>query len=243
MAGSDNDAFGYLVAGTIAGPFLFGYGFHTRKRYKLIENIPTSKTRSLAIGLVEVAGTAEYPAEPPLTSPFACVPCLYYRYVVQEERGSGKHRRWTTIAQGASTRPFFIRDETGVVPVEPEGAELHLQVDNQYHASFLGADTETIRAGLTRAGSAVTPGLGATLRCDETFIREGDPVFVLGTATIRGAGVVIAKGERGACFCVSDGSEKDLLGALKTKALLCLYGGPLLTVFCLYLLLTYYRSS
>ncbi len=229
--------------GAIAGPCVFGYGFKLRKRYRLIENIPTSKTRSVAMGLVEVCGTAESADGAYLTSPFACAPCVYYQYKIEEERGSGKHRHWATVASGQSVQPFLVKDDTGSVPVDPLGAELNLNADRSYQTGlFSSGDNEAFRMGLRRLALS-TSVFGSTLRCKETFISAGDPIYVLGTAVGSAGAVVIAQGGRGDSFYLSDGSEKDLLGSLKTQALLCLYGGPALTVFCLYLLLQFYWTS
>lgn len=219
----------------IAGPFIFASGFHLRKKYKLIEDIPTSKTRSVAMGLVEVIGTAESVDGTCLTSPFSCNPCLYYSYLVEEERGSGKNRHWVTIAEGASTRRFLLKDDTGVISVDPVGVELNLGVDDSLRDVRVICDG-MVRLGLPDKRSA----FGMTLRCSEKFVSPGDPIFVLGTAVNLEGTTVIAKGGLDDYFCLSDGSEKDILGKLKLGALLCLYGGPLLTVSCLYALFKFY---
>ena len=115
----------YLVAGTVGGFGLFVYGWMVRQRKRLIENIPTSTIRSLALGLVEISGQAQ-PEESLLSSPFSELPCVFYSYAVEEHVGSGKHARWNTIAKGTSEQPFFVSDTTGQVLIVPLGAELIL---------------------------------------------------------------------------------------------------------------------
>jgi hypothetical protein len=83
----------YLAAGTVGGFGLFVYGWMVYQRKRLIESIPTSTIRSLALGLVEISGQAQ-PAESLLSAPFSGLPCVFYSYAVEERVGSGKNARW-----------------------------------------------------------------------------------------------------------------------------------------------------
>ncbi len=242
-----DDAIGYLLAGTAGGVFLFFKGFRLRSQRKMIESIPTSKVRSIALGLVEATGWA-VPFGTPLSSPFCGADCVYYRYKVEELRGSGKSRHWVTLLAGESPEPFFLEDETGKVQVVPAGATLHLETDRRYSTGGFGEGREELLAGLRRLGmNGAMVGL-RTLRCSETYIMPSEPVYVMGTAQTDPArtmterdvdAIMIGKGSRG-FFCISDRSEKDLLGSLGWRMTLMLYGGPALTVGCLYLLVRYY---
>ena len=51
-------------------------------RGRLIDNLPTSKTAGVFVGLVEIKGTAE--SEQPLGSYLAEIPCVYYSWSVEE---------------------------------------------------------------------------------------------------------------------------------------------------------------
>ncbi|MFH1770987.1 MAG: hypothetical protein ABH828_05545 [archaeon] len=94
------------------------------KQKQMIENIPTSKIRSIAMGLVEIKGIAEPFRKKLLKSPFSEKDCVYYRYTVEEYRSSGKNSRWVTIASGQSNDFFNLTDDTGTVLVDPKGAEV-----------------------------------------------------------------------------------------------------------------------
>jgi hypothetical protein len=50
--------------------------FRVLQRKRLIDDMPTSKTRGVFIGLVELKGTAE--SDAPLTSYLACISCVQY---------------------------------------------------------------------------------------------------------------------------------------------------------------------
>ena len=127
----------YLAAGTVGGFGLFIYGWVLHQRKRLIESIPTSTIRSLALGLVEISGSAQ-PEEGLLSSPFSGLPCVFYSYAVEERVGSGKQARWETIAKGTSEQPFFVSDATGRVLVVPLGAELILPDERTSRSSWLG---------------------------------------------------------------------------------------------------------
>ncbi|MDX1683275.1 MAG: GIDE domain-containing protein, partial [Phycisphaeraceae bacterium] len=127
------EAFPYIVmavafGGTVACLF-FGFRFLRRKR--LIENVPTSKTKGVFIGLNEVKGKAETDA--PLTSHLAEVACLWYRYVVEEEwkrtetDSDGKTKTksgWKTVAEEDQRVPFTLTDDTGSIEVFPQNAQM-----------------------------------------------------------------------------------------------------------------------
>lgn len=241
----------YLVLGVVSGVGLFFYGFKLNREKRLIESIPTSAIRSLAVGLVEVAGTAQ-PDGQPLQAPFSETPCVFFSYKVQEQQGSGKNTRWETIAKGTSEEPFYIRDQTGAVLVVPFDAELIVADDRTYRNNWLGTLPPEAIAGLNRLGISTTTWLGSkTIRCTEAFIQPGDTVYVLGTAQDNPAGSagfenadrLYIGSNRDEPFIIADRSEKDLLANLRWKVLALLYGGPALIVACLFVILTRYMTT
>jgi hypothetical protein len=109
------------------------------RRKRLIDNLPTSKTHGVFIGLVELKGTAE--CEQPLESYLAAVHCVYYDFDIQERwsrlvtvtesDGRGGMRTvtrresgWTTVASRTELTPFYVQDDTGAILVRPEGARI-----------------------------------------------------------------------------------------------------------------------
>lgn len=243
-----DDGLLWLVFGLVGGIALFAYGFVLSRRQHLVESIPTSTVRSLAIGLVEVFGTAEA-QEPPLSTPFSQTPCVLYSYTVEEHRGAGKGSHWVTIAKGTSEQPFSVRDATGAVLVVPRYAELLVSTDRTYRNDWLGSLPLEASAGLKGLGIETDGWFGQkALRCVEAFIRPGEPVYVLGTAQENPAAVDrLENAERlyiGAypdeSFMISDRSERELLTHLRWKVLALLYGGPAVTVACLVVILTHY---
>jgi len=113
--------------------------FRAGRRWRLVSNLPTSKTSGVFIGLVELKGTAE--CSQPLTSHLAEQPCVCYQWSVEEHwsrtvtetytdrEGKTQTRTrhedgWTTVADGGEMTPFYLQDDCGVVLVRPEGAKL-----------------------------------------------------------------------------------------------------------------------
>jgi hypothetical protein len=127
----------WLLAGVAV--LCLWFGLRAARRRRLIQNLPTSKTGGVFIGLVELKGTAE--AESPLVSHLAGVTCVHYAWQVQERwsklvtetyRDSKGHthtrtRRktgWAEVGSGSQQASFYLKDDTGLVRVRPEGATL-----------------------------------------------------------------------------------------------------------------------
>jgi hypothetical protein len=119
---------------------LIGFSLRALKRQRLLEDLPTSKTTGVFIGLVELKGTAE--SENPHRSFLAEQRCVWYSWTVQEHwsrtvtethRGAdGKMQTrtrtesgWTTVASGGETYLFYLKDELDVVRINPDKAEIH----------------------------------------------------------------------------------------------------------------------
>lgn len=238
----------YLIGGAVGGLGLFWYGWTVQQRKCLIESIPTSPIRSLALGLVEISGQAESEGEL-LTSPFNELPCVFYSYAVEERVRSGKNTRWKTIASGISERPFFVLDATGRVLVVPAGATLILPDERISKANWLGELPPLALAGLRRLGIATHGWMGSkTLRCREALIRQGESIYVLGTALaphgmshhIANESRLFIGNSRDHAFIISDRSEKDLLSRLTWQMWAGFLGGLVCVAACAALFLNRY---
>jgi len=233
-----------LTVGVMGGVGFSIYGFIMNNRKRLIESIPTSPVRSLAVGLVEVSGHAQ-PENGLLRAPFSGMPCVLFSYQVEERRASRKETRWETIAKGTSQEPFFVRDETGRVLVVPFDAQLVLPDNRTTRNNWLGTLPEETILGLLKLGVSVEGWFGEkTLRCSESCILPDETVYVMGTAqenksaadsTENSARLYIGS-SRDNEFIISDRSEKELLSSLQWQVYAFLGGGPALAVLCLLLL-------
>ena len=96
--------FGFIL--TIVGIGLFVGALISFRKKRLIENVPTSKIRSIAMGLVEIYGEVIPEKDNILKSPFSQNDCIYYKYRIDELRSSGKSTHWVTIKKGRDYRNF-----------------------------------------------------------------------------------------------------------------------------------------
>lgn len=148
-------------AAALCGGFaLFIWGFGRLKMKRLIENIPRSTARSVAMGLCEVTGAAQ-PKEI-MNSPLTRTKCVYYRFTVEVEKPQRRSTRWVVVNHGESTNYFYVRDATGKVLVDPLDAEIVLPHDYRY---------------IEAAGA-----FSSKKRFTEWYIVPGDTIYVIGTA-------------------------------------------------------------
>jgi Zn-finger nucleic acid-binding protein len=241
----------YLTLGIVGGVGLLIWGWLVYQHMRLIESIPTSTIRSLALGLVEISGRAQ-PEENLLTSPFGGLPCVFYSYVVEERVGSDKNARWETIARGTSEQPFFVSDDTGRVLVVPLDATLILPDERASRHNWLGELPPTTVAGLNRLGILTEGWSGSrTLRCREMFILPEERIYVLGTALehhgarelVENSSRMYIGSSRDHEFIISNRNEKELLSRLRWQASACFIGGLLLAASSLIIFLKRYLTT
>jgi hypothetical protein len=144
----------YSVIGVVAGIYLFFKGFFMLWKKRLIENVPTSKVRSLAMGLVELQGTAI--PDVLLTGPYTKTPCVYYHIIIERLVRSKNSSHWVKEFEMKTDIPFFLQDDTGSVVIDPKDADTNLPL--RY----------TSREG--------------DRRYKEYNITKKEPIYVLGTA-------------------------------------------------------------
>ncbi|MFA5309904.1 MAG: LemA family protein [Dehalococcoidales bacterium] len=128
-----------ILCGLVALGCLVG-GFRTLRKKRLVDDLPTSKTRGVFIGISELKGTAE--SDAPLTSFLAGVRCVYYSWQVEEQwsrvvtttstdaKGNthvSTHTEtgWTKVAHGGESMSFYLQDDTGILRIVPEGARIN----------------------------------------------------------------------------------------------------------------------
>ncbi len=104
------------------------FGFRRYKQYHLVRSIPTSKIRSIAMGLVEAAGKVKK-FKNTFVSPLSNEPCVYWRVLVERCVHRRRSAHWETVVNKGSGTHFLLKDETGEVLVDPSGAEMNISPD------------------------------------------------------------------------------------------------------------------
>ncbi len=175
FSSSDNDvlnrfirnAFTSGIIPAIIACITFGYAFYFLRMKRQIENTPTSKIRSIAMGMVEVKGEAV--RKYALVSPMSHTPCVFYRLTRYQRREKDHQWRVTSISSSNNV-PFYIEDETGRVEINPAGCR--------------------VSAGTRQEGSSGQVGLMKVVNdADEKWVEEvivdGTLLYVLGFAAVK----------------------------------------------------------
>lgn len=167
------------VFALLLSTLLVWLGFRRVRLKRTIENLPTSLTAGVAYGLAEVKGRARLdPSDKPLIGPLSDRQCLWFHYVVQERRGSGKNARWVTIENRRVDRRFWLDDREGSLPIDPEGSEAIIVCHSSKREGRMRYSEHRIEpdAELYALGSAsIDPRTGSSLRLG----RAKDQPFLL----------------------------------------------------------------
>jgi hypothetical protein len=155
-----------IVPALVAVPLLWG-GFHFIHLKRHIENTPTSKVRSVAMGLVEIHGRTKRLYA--LVAPMTQSACAWYRL---RKYRKDKNNNWKQVKEiNSSHVPFQVDDGTGLVIVDPTGAAVKA---GTRQAGYPGQSPLTF----TAFGS----GSGDGEKWIEDVIYEGTSIYVLGYA-------------------------------------------------------------
>ena len=139
----------------------------TWRKLATARNLPTSRARSAATGLVELQGTARPAAWRPHPAVKITGPAVDWEAIVPPD--AFIHRESRPILEGGSTRatyelarPFVLEDPTGQILIDPRGGKF--------------GDFTTLYVFGEPA---------ARLALSSSSLRDGDPVYVLGEVETR----------------------------------------------------------
>ena len=197
------------------------WGLRELHRKRLVDDTPTLKAIGVFIGIAELKGTAE--SENPLTSYLTETRCVHYAYLIEEHwnrqvtetyrDGDGKTKTrtrtesgWRRVADGRESPPFYLKDETGVIKVDPKGA----RVDGEF----------VLRETITRRDSRYygkgprhsVPNSRHRRRLTETLIPIHAPIYIIGQARERDDIVapIVAYDEEEPLYVISTGGERTV---------------------------------
>jgi hypothetical protein len=119
-----------LPAGFLLGLYLVYDGYDKWQTKRLVEDTPTEKVRSAAVGRTELEGTAK-PVDGTIEAPLTDDDCLYVSWRVEEHRGSGDDSDWVTLASDDLSVPFLLDDGTGQMLVEAHGGDPEFEISDE----------------------------------------------------------------------------------------------------------------
>lgn len=219
----------FPVLGAVLALLALALAFAAGRKRRLIENLPTSKTTGVFIGLVELKGTAE--SSGPLASYLANASCVHYQWTIEEhwsrtvtetytdDKGNRQTRTrtesgWTQVDDGGEMIPFYLQDDCGVVLVRPDGAKIEpVRVFDE---------TCTPASPLYYGKGPATAVADSTHR--RRFVEQAIPLksvlFIVGQAREREDIVApeIAADKNAPLFLISTRTEEQVSGGMKWRA-------------------------
>jgi len=259
---SSEDTLG-LLAGFVIGLAIVYGGFRKWQQMRLMQDTPTEKVRSAAVGRTELTGTAKpIEAEGTIARPFTDGECLVATYEIEEWENDADDDggSWNTLDSGTLFVPFHLDDGTGRMCVEPEPdatyeiseenrtrirvgtgrsppGEVRSFFDRQYDESDEGLLGGLLFGGPDARGSDKR-------RYTQEIIPPGEEVYLLGGAQPAGEArgdtptrLVLGKDDASDEFIVSDHTEGELVSRYRWTAPGMIVGGLALSAVTLYLLL------
>ncbi len=91
------------------------------RRARSITDTPTSNIASAAQGYVELVGRAHHHPGGPILSRCTALPCVWYKFIIEQKTGDNK---WRRMNSGQSDESFMLDDGSGRCMVDPEHAEV-----------------------------------------------------------------------------------------------------------------------
>ena len=250
IAGNDDDGgfiFGLVLL--IGGLISFYNSLKNLKKKKLFENIPTSKMRSIAMGLVELKGKIKI-ANEMLTDPFDEKDCVYWKVKIEEYVKRGKRHTWVSRHQLTKRVRFLLSDDTGNVLINSQKADMtNIKRDSEVQTAALFSEElpDHIKKYCDKYKVKYKGWFGfkKKLRCRATYLEPGDQLYVLGSARPLSDDESVFSEEVTAIvdhsdsehFLISDKSEKHLTDTYGGQSWL-VPGSIIVSAFGLWMILT-----
>src|SRR5262245_7698703 len=111
------------IAAVGGGTWAFVHGFRSLRVQRLIQDTPTAKVRSMAMGMVELEGALTSRSR--TNAPFSNADCVWWEVELQTIRSGKGPRQWTTVHRERSGHPFYLDDGTGTALIYPQDAQVN----------------------------------------------------------------------------------------------------------------------
>ena len=199
--------------GTVLDPFIVGLlglaelitmavlgfiGYRKMGTKRMIENIPTSNVKGVFPGITEIVGQIQ-PHNTVISARYSGEAVVYCRYLMKKLVKSDKKSRWVTVESGTQLNVFNVRDDTGEIPVNAVGAEVHAK-----------------RTYYSRSGN---------LKYFEWTLRPDQDIYVLGPAVLDNPmdqNLTITASQEERHFVISDQGENSVMRQYARVGLLVL---------------------
>ena len=185
---------------------------------RTVEDVPTSKVKGVFFGLNEVKGSVM--SDAPLQTYLTEKPSVWYEWSISEhwekteyytdKDGNRKTRTksgWRKVDSGGSFQSFFLKDDTGELLIEPEGAKV--DAPSTMSSSCSPTDPFYYEKGPDRAIANSTH----RRRFSERSLTPNDELYILGPAKLRQevAKPMIAQSKEAKYYFISTKSETQII--------------------------------
>ena len=224
----------------IGGLTLFFGGLIKVKRDRLIENMPTSKIRSIALGLVEVYGKV-VKHKKTLMAPLSGKECVYCRLSITEWRRGRKRSYPHELRAKEKGVLFNIDDGTGKILIDARGANLEnltrkLDIDISDETDLSSTILDYCK--MNEIELFHKNGSKKRIEIKETYIPLGKDLYIMGIANKHKSDnsepmqqkYIIGYQYRQKIFYISDKSETDILKNSAHNNRIMIFGGIVLSV-------------
>jgi hypothetical protein len=244
----------FASAAAVGGIVMFVRGFRTWTERRLIQNTPTARIRSMAMGLVEIEGVVE--PRSVLAAPFSGHECAYWQVDISTRTKDG----WNVVHRNSSHHPFYLRDQTGVALIYPEGGECkvafgveevcsgpflpecyseYIKSEHLTMVSLMSAGQMRFRERVMQTGQTAFVLGSAMPRANAVSLSDGEAMEATGTdgpqnriaATDREVIAVVRRGQNERTFIISQETQRTLTLDLGIQAVAQVVGGPILSLF------------
>ena len=249
----------FMGAFVLVGLVLVYDGFRRWQRMRLMQDTPTERIRSAAVGRTELSGVG-HPIGDPLRRPFDDGTCLVATWEIEEweetrdENGRRTGGNWSTVDSGTLFGPFQLDDGTGTLRVEPdEDTRFKFHDDNVTEirvkprhqeppevADFLRYHTDV---DVPPSGGITGFLFSEDRKYTQRYIPVGADLYLLGGTEPtdpdehNSSGLVFRRDSGSGAFVVSDLTEAELVsGARWVSPLEALFGLAVSTVALFFLL-------
>jgi hypothetical protein len=121
---------GWEIALGLMAAISFWAWYANLTRYRLVADTSTARIVSAPQGYIEIVGRGKQPPGDALVSPLNGLPCLWYRYRIEQKNDD----HWETVDTRVSDDTFGVDDGSGLMLVDPDNAEIltsHKQVSEE----------------------------------------------------------------------------------------------------------------
>jgi hypothetical protein len=237
----------------IGGLFVFFKGFMTLRKKRIIENLPTSKVRGLAVGLVELYGqaipentikTGVEAWDREVESPLSKKRCIYYRVTIEKFKKTFDGVEKRQVHFDECRIPFYLKDETGKILINPKYAQINLE-KTFYEESYLNKNSSAALKDYILKNKLNEEIGKSKIVCTEYALYTNQNIYIMGYAEplekVEKSDIGhenLTLKSKSNMFFIYDKSEKEIIRKLGVSVFYEIYGGAAASIIALmYLLL------